>query len=131
MARTSLPRRVAALLRRRWFRNLAATGATMVAGTHADLASVARRAGLAVVTHRLGPASLTMVRSVLEGRVLQASIVGATERFQLATADIIDLHARSHGSLRTAKVFAHELVAQRVRAGETATYNISTKAALS
>lgn len=116
-------------LRSRWFRKLAVTGATVVAGTHVNLASVAHRAGLAVVTHRLGPASVATVRAVLEARVLQASIVDVTSSFRLTNADIVDLHARSQGSLRTAEVLAHELVAQRVHAEVMPTSNIALKVA--
>jgi hypothetical protein len=101
----------------------------VVAGTHVNLASVAHRAGLAVVTHRLGPASVATVRAVLEARVLQASIVDVTSSFRLTNADIVDLHARSQGSLRTAEVLAHELVAQRVHAEVMPTSNIALKVA--
>ena len=50
--------------------------------------------------------------------------VACQNRFQLTSDDIVDIHARPQGSLRTAEVLAHELVTQRVHAEVTPIYNV-------
>lgn len=111
--------RMPSVLRRRWFRQLARVGATVVIGTHVDLAARARRAGLHVVTHRFGPADLATVSALLVGRVSQARVANSAQPFQLTDDDIRAVHDASHGSLRTAEVLAHELVALRVHSHDT------------
>lgn len=107
--------RMPSLLRWRWMQQLAAANATLVAGTHLDLAPVARRAGLAVISHHLGPADLVTVRAVLVGKVSLASDMSMGRTFELTDAEIAAIHRCSHGSLRTAEILAHETVAQRVQ----------------
>ena len=100
-------------LRQRWFRQLAAAKSTVVAGTHVDLGLSARRAGLAVITHHIGPADLAIIRQVLIAKIKQASLESRVT-FALAEFEIEDIHRRCGGSLRAAEVLAHELVAMRV-----------------
>lgn len=106
--------RMPVLLRRHWFRRLGRVAATVVAGTHVDLESVARRAGFAVVTHRLGPANLNTVRAVIEQRLRAVAITGGARPLRLSEAEIAEIHRRSNGSLRAVELLGHELVAARV-----------------
>ena len=121
--------RMPALLRWRWMRKLASKGATVIAGTHVDLESAAKRAGLCVVTHRLGPADLATVRAVLSERVRRAAVHGiAAPAFELTEAEMVDIHQRCDGSLRNAEILAHEVVARRVRAEEQVSSSLVARA---
>lgn len=106
--------RMPAALRRRWFRSLATANATVIAGTHVDLQTQACAAGLAVRTHRLDHVDLATVEAVLAGKVALASDA-TPQTFELTRAEIADVHQRCGGSLRTAELLAHELIAERVR----------------
>ncbi len=112
--------RMPATLRRRWFGHLARARSTLVAGTHDDLAAPARRAGLAVVTHHLGPADIATFRQVVERRLRHASVSPSTVPQLLSEEDVVDVHARSGGNLRLAEWLLHEVIADRVRSVEPA-----------
>ena len=70
-------------LRWRWFRQLARLEATVVIGTHIDLAARARRAGLHVVTHHLGPADLSTMATLLRSRIAEVRMADSAVRFEL------------------------------------------------
>ncbi len=108
-------------LRRRWFRDLAAIGATVVVGTHRDLAVPARRAGLAVQTHRLEPMDATTLIAIVNGRIDAASTeLGKRSPFRFDAAELNRLLQRSGGVPRVAEVIAHQMVADRVLPSPTA-----------
>jgi len=102
--------RMPMLLRAKWFRALATSGATLVAGTHEDLAAAAHRAGFSVVTHRLAPLTAPQVRDLLDG-TLNAS---GTPTVRFSDADVDRITERSGGIPREACVIAHALLAERV-----------------
>lgn len=103
-------------LRRRWFRRLAALGATVVIGTHRDLSAVARRAGFGIVhTHRLGPVSQPELALVLDRRLRSAAVAGRLPAVAFTDDDIDAIHDESGGNLRCADSIAHRLLAERVR----------------
>ena len=105
--------RMPALVRARWFRTCAANGATLVAGTHRDLARTAKRAGLRVVTHHLGPADHALLQQVIDLRLRSVAIGDAPPDF--ATDDLIhDVLRSSAGNLREADVLCHQRLAQHV-----------------
>lgn len=107
-----MPRR----LRRRWFRQLAGIGATVVIGTHRDLSALARRAGFDVVhTHHLGPSLRSELAVVLDRRLQAAAVAGAALLVALSDHDVDLIHAHSGGNLRAADSFAHRILADRVR----------------
>lgn len=109
--------RMPAPVRRAWFRALARSRSTVVAGTHRDLTAPARRAGLAVRTHRLDPADEAILRTFVEQRIDATSLAGGTERALLLDDDDIALvHRESGGNLRVAESLLHVLVAERVDA---------------
>lgn len=101
-------------LRRRWLRQLARIGATVVIGTHADLSSVAARAGLDVVTHRLGPIDRPTLDAIIAARLASAAVSDRSPTFAFADEELALIHAKSRGSVRAAEVYCHELLAERV-----------------
>lgn len=103
-------------LRQLWLRRLAHANATVVVGTHVDLANAAARAGLCVVTHRLGPVSAATLRRIVEAKMERASLdPGRVERLAIDDDDLADIHRKANGSIRRAEILLHELVAERVR----------------
>lgn len=104
-------------VRFRWFRASARVGATIVAGTHRDLAGPARRAGLQVITHRLVPADEATLHEVIERRLQHVSVGGIPSQL-LAELDIAVAHRRCGGNIRIAETMLHDMVAERVHAIE-------------
>lgn len=102
--------RMPVLRRTGWFHTLATTGATIVVGTHKDLSTPARRAGLDVITHRLAPLTAPQVRNLVDG-TLAAS---GTPEVYFSDADIDRIAGESGGVPRDACVSAHALLAERV-----------------
>lgn len=116
-----MPRR----LRRRWFRRLADRRATLVIGTHADLAPLARWAGFGhdgalLSTHYLGPIDRVTLDAILDARIAAAAIGGAELATRPVTEVLTDadrqrIFSSSAGSIRKAETIGHELIAERVR----------------
>ncbi|MDH4279008.1 MAG: hypothetical protein OEW83_13110 [Acidimicrobiia bacterium] len=102
-------------LRRRWLQQLGLVGATVFVGTHRNLTGVARRAGLEVRTHRLGPVSPSELAVVLDRRLQAAAIAGRAVGVVFTASDVAAIHAESGGNLRAADSIAHRLLAERVR----------------
>lgn len=106
--------RMPLVVRRRWFGSLASAGATVVAGTHRDLTRPATRAGLRVVTHRLGPASPETLHEFVTGRLQAASAQADAIGPVIDALDLGEVHHRSQGNLRAAESMLHEAVARWV-----------------
>ncbi len=102
--------RMPSLRRAAWFRALASVGATVIVGTHVDLARTARRHGLEVISHWLRPLTLAQLRALLEGTLNAAG----TPRVQFSDEDTKVIASRSGGVPREVCVSAHELLAERV-----------------
>ncbi len=111
-------------LRRHWFRELAAVGATLIIGTHRDLARLGRRSGFEVITHHLPPLDRDTLAAIIDRRLQTEAITGdgvetRSDRnrgvFRFDPPDIDRIFERSAGSLREAEVLCHELLAERVR----------------
>lgn len=107
--------RMPRLLRRRWLRQLAAIGATVVVGTHRDLTRIARRVGFDVRTHHLRLVSRSELAAVLDRRLQAAAIRGQVVTVAFTDSDVDAIHAESGGNLRAADSVAHRLLAERVR----------------
>jgi len=100
-------------LRLLWFRQLARAGATVIVGTHCDLAAVAHRWGLDVVTHHLGPVDFATLRLVVDQRLLAAR-AGDAPPLTIDDHELRQIHSVSKGSIRSAEHQLHELIAERV-----------------
>ena len=114
--------RLPRVLRWRWLRALGAQQATVVVGTHVDIGATARRAGLEVQTHQIGLPSPLAFEQMVEQRFVAASLVdpggsAARDALRLTADEIADIYRRSGGSLRSAEVVGHDVVARRVAAG--------------
>lgn len=105
--------RMPAILRRRWFHQLASAESTVVIGTHLDLTRVAARAGLRVITHRLVAADRVVLEQMIDLRLDSVALSDlSTPRF---TADELDLvWTESAGVPAEAEVICHRLLAERV-----------------
>ncbi len=101
-------------VRYRWFRQLGEIGATIVAGTHNDLSAPARRAGLSVVSHQLGPVDLATLAVVVDRRFRDAGLSVDHGAIMISERELSDVHERSCGNLRAAERLLHQLVATRV-----------------
>ncbi len=102
-------------LRRRWFRELAGIGATLVIGTHRDLSGLGRRSGFEVITHHLPPLDRDTLAQIVDRRLLAETIEDRGSRFRFDPADIDRIFERCGGSLREAELLCHERLAERVR----------------
>lgn len=109
--------RLPPIVRMRWFRQLANAQATVVAGTHQDLAAPARRCGLSVITHNLDAVDLETLRRIVDAKVRAAQQTTAelSSAFAITDEELRGVHERSHGSVRIAERHLHELLAARVR----------------
>lgn len=103
--------RMPKLIRRRWFRELAAIGATLVIGTHTDLARVGRRAGFTVITHRLEPIGPADLAKIIEARLYDESL--RADSFRFSPDDLDEIMLRSNGIPGEADIICHELLAKR------------------
>ena len=105
--------RMPALLRRRWFHQLAEAQSTVVIGTHLNLERVAARSGLLVITHLLGPADRTVLEQMIDLRLDSVALSDVpTPRF---TNDELGLvWTESGGVPAEADVICHRLLAERV-----------------
>ena len=92
---------------------LAEAQSTVVIGTHLNLERVAARAGLHVITHRLGPADRTVLEQMIDLRLDSVALADVpTPRF---TTDELDLvWTESAGVPAEADVICHRLLAERV-----------------
>ncbi len=109
--------RMPAALRRSWFRALARTQATLVAGTHVDLSSAARRAGLSVVTHVLSPLTRDELVELLTRRFESDSIAPSTrshDEFSFTEEEVSQIYEISQGVPREIDAACHRLLADRV-----------------
>jgi hypothetical protein len=99
----------------RWwaFRTAARRGATIVAGTHLDLAREARAAGLAVDTVELAPVTPGELTAWAAGRF---AAVGAGPQWSLPEPVAADVAARCGASWRSAGDLLHAWVAREVAA---------------
>jgi hypothetical protein len=107
-------------LRRRWFRQLAEQGATLVIGTHTDLADLARwagfgRGGATISTYQLGSVRRATLDAILDARIAAAAITRTAPTDLLSDADRRRIFDGAGGSIRTAETIGHELIAERVR----------------
>jgi len=107
--------RLPAHVRRSWFRASAAVSSTIVAGTHRDLSGSARRAGLRVVTHHLGPADHATLRRFVDAR-LDVARCSHTACTSIGDHELAEILLESAGNLRTAEGLLHALVADHVHA---------------
>lgn len=105
-------------LRRRWFRSLARTGATLVIGTHVDLAPLGRNAGFDVVTHHLQPLLRCELGEFLALRLESAALAGATY-VDFTNTDMDYIFDISGGIPREVEDVSHRLLAERVAAAVT------------
>lgn len=102
-------------LRWQWFRRAAAQSATLVIGTHEDLAGAATRAGLRVTTHRFDSLTLPLLQQVIAKRWHAARAEGSRAApLQLSAEQVSHIFAQSNGSLRQAEIVGHTLVADLV-----------------
>jgi hypothetical protein len=106
--------RMPAPLRRRWFRQLARAGTTLVIGTHADLSSLGKRAGFSVVTHQLQPAGPELLAEMANRRLIDAAC-GPIPAVQFSTVEVADVAARCNGNPGAADELFHQLLAQRAQ----------------
>lgn len=103
--------RAPAALRRWALRAAARRGATVVAGTHADLGAEAHRAGLAVDTLVLPPITAAELTAWAARR-----LAGAGPDWTLPASVAADVAARAGASWRTAGDLLHVWVAREVAA---------------
>ncbi len=106
--------RMPAPLRLGWFGRLARLNATVVIGTHDDLAWIGRRCGFSVVTHVLEPFDIQLLRKLTERRMNSHSI-GQAERLRLADDELAQVLLDADGVPGKAEVALHRAVAHRVR----------------
>lgn len=104
--------RMAAPVRLGAFLVAAATGATVVAGTHVDLASLARRCGLNVVTHVFAPLSPALLHAWATQRIDEARLDGVPPGLILDNATAEQIVAEVGPSWREAAVLLHIWAAQ-------------------
>ena len=97
-----------------WFRALARASSTAVTGTHIDLTRRAERAGLTVITHRLGPIDRSTLKAIIEARLRSAATGHGPITVEFDDDDITRIHHKSQGSVREAEIICHELLAERV-----------------
>lgn len=105
--------RMPAALRQLWFHSLARAHATVVIGTHADLASTALRVGFTVVSHHLRPFSRNELGAYLNQRLAAAAVAGTVPRAFTET-EIDAVLSASGGTPRDAEDAAHRVLAERV-----------------
>lgn len=105
--------RMPIVLRSRWFRRLAASGSTLVIGTHLDLENLGRRAGFDVVTHRLVRLDRPTLEKIIDLR-LQSVAVDERERPRFSSEELDMIMAESGGVPEEADVICHRLLADRV-----------------
>jgi len=105
--------RAPAALRRWALRAAARRGATVVAGTHADLGAEAQRAGLGVDTLVLPPITAAELTTWAARRL---AVVGAGPDWALPAPVAADVAARAGASWRTAGDLLHVWVAGEVAA---------------
>ena len=100
-------------LRSRWFRHLFQRKATLVIGTHVDLADVGRGAGFDVITHELAPLNLPTLIEIVEAR-LAAFATGENTDPLFTVAELEEVLAESGGNPREAEALCHALLAEKV-----------------
>lgn len=104
--------RMPAMLRWRWFRQLASDETTLVIGTHDDLTTLGERSGFAVVTHRLSPVTRPLLAEMIEQRMQQSSCGPIDVRF--SDDDFDRILETSGGNPREADVLCHQILADYV-----------------
>lgn len=95
------------------FSRAARRGATIVAGTHEDLAPAAARAGLAVVTHEFAGLTPAVLRRWCDRRVAAVTLPDRTPALVPDDALLAEVCARVGPSLREAAVQLHQWAADR------------------
>lgn len=108
--------RLAAPVRRMVFGRAARTGATIVAGTHVDLAVPARRAGLEVITHDFAGLTPDVLRAWCDLRIAAVTRPGAEPALDLDDALLAAICAEVGPSLREAAFVLHQHAADLARA---------------
>lgn len=108
--RLAAPIRMAALMA------ATAIGATVVAGTHRNLAVCARRCGLRVTTYRFAPISAALLRAWADRRIDQARDPAAPLSIQLDSATARRIATQAGASWREAGVLLHMWAAEQAAA---------------
>lgn len=93
----------------------AARGATVVAGTHDDLAGIARACGLAVSTYRFTALTAAVVQEWAALRIAATALPGRTPSLELDDATARVICERAGASLRDAALELHVWAAERAR----------------
>ena len=105
--------RMPKLLRSRWFRHLSQRRATLVIGTHVDLADLGKRSGFDVITHLLEPLDLPTLIDIVENR-LAAFSTGKNNDTLFTVSELEEVLRESGGNPREAEVLCHKLLAMKV-----------------
>lgn len=107
--------RLAAPVRAAAFAYAAARRATVVAGTHADLARTAQACGLAVTTYHFPGLTPPVLCEWAAARIADAALPGQAPALFLDAATAEAVCARAGASLRDAAVELHVWAAERAR----------------
>jgi len=109
--------RMPAPLRRWWFRQLAASNATLVIGTHEDLQALGETSGFSVLTYWLQPADHNTMRAIIDRRLESAMLSSLRHGdidLRFSDEDVERVLAASSGVLREADVCCHQILAEMV-----------------